>query len=161
LPGTMSIVPAGPASCFCRNPQGNVELSSNDPLDGLIRLSLRFHTISATNAENSRTIAEIPKRGTRLLRAAGSLGAAHESRPRLRRESFMKHIARRRRSSGAAAAATMSGLVAAAVLIAVAPASAASTLRAGAEAQGRYFGVGAGTGTLGNSSDASLVGSQF
>jgi len=73
----------------------------------------------------------------------------------------MKHIARRRRSSVAAAAATMSGLVAAAVLLAVAPASAASTLRAGAEAQGRYFGVGAGTGTLSNSSDASLVGSQF
>lgn len=52
-------------------------------------------------------------------------------------------------------------VVTAATLMLAGPAAAASTLRAGAEGQGRYFGVSVGQGDLGNSAAVNVAGTQF
>jgi endo-1,4-beta-xylanase len=56
------------------------------------------------------------------------------------------------------------GVVAAttgALVLAAGPASAATTLRAGAEAQNRYFGVSVGQGDLSNTGETGIAGTQF
>ncbi len=70
---------------------------------------------------------------------------------------------RRTAVMAALAAATAAAVAAAIGALAVSgPASAAATtLRAGAEAQGRYFGVAVGQGDLGNSTATNVAGTQF
>jgi endo-1,4-beta-xylanase len=70
---------------------------------------------------------------------------------------------RRRTRTAAALAAVAAAAVtaAAAALLPSGPASAATTLRAGAEAQGRYFGVAVGQGDLNNSTATNVAGTQF
>lgn len=70
---------------------------------------------------------------------------------------------RRRRLRGLAAGATaaVAALAAGSVVLLAGSASAATTLRGAAEADGRYFGVAVGQGDLSNSSATNLAGSQF
>lgn len=60
-----------------------------------------------------------------------------------------------------ASSAAVAVAVTAITLVMAGPAAAASTLRAGAEAQGRYFGVSVGQGDLGNSAATNVAGTQF
>ncbi|MGH3415742.1 MAG: endo-1,4-beta-xylanase, partial [Actinocrinis sp.] len=71
--------------------------------------------------------------------------------------------AERRRLRAALAAGTVACMAAAtgAVVLTAGTANAASTLRAAAEADGRYFGVAVGQGDLNNSSATNLAGTQF
>jgi endo-1,4-beta-xylanase len=71
--------------------------------------------------------------------------------------------AARKRSTLAAAAAAAFVAVAASggALVLAGPAAAATTLRAEAEADGRYFGVAVGQGDLGNGTATNVAGTQF
>ncbi|HET9171679.1 MAG TPA: endo-1,4-beta-xylanase [Actinospica sp.] len=69
------------------------------------------------------------------------------------------------RKHSALAAASTAGFVAVAAcagaLVLAGPAAAATTLRAGAESDGRYFGVAVGQGDLGNGTATNVAGTQF
>jgi len=70
---------------------------------------------------------------------------------------------RRARTRAALAAGTAAALAAAggALVLAGGTANAATTLRAAAEAQSRYFGASVGQGDLGNSGETGIAGTQF